>query len=130
MLDFGWAEFIVIALIALVIIGPKDIPRLMYQAGKLFRRLHYMKFALSQQFDSFMEKADANAAKFQDAEEGGVDQQSSDVPSKKSEQDLKMDESNPYFVKGDDESDLDGDLDGNEVCSIEKSEGEKSESKT
>lgn len=34
MLDIGWSEMAVVAVIALVIIGPKDLPRIMRQAGK------------------------------------------------------------------------------------------------
>ncbi|MBN9564605.1 MAG: twin-arginine translocase TatA/TatE family subunit [Alphaproteobacteria bacterium] len=35
MLDIGaWAEFIVIALLALIIIGPKDLPKALFTLGK------------------------------------------------------------------------------------------------
>lgn len=108
MLDFGWAEFIIIALIGLIVVGPKDIPRLMYQAGRLFRRLHYMKFALSQQFDDFMEKAEASAQ--EGADQKGETQNSSNEDNSDEDEHLELDETNPYFVKNDDEADLDGDL--------------------
>ena len=129
MLDFGWAEFIIIALIGLIVVGPKDIPKLMYQAGRLFRRLHYMKFALSQQFDDFMEKAEASAQsqsqdqsqdKNQDQSQVGAqahDRYSADTEVSPQAQDkdgeeehLEMDETNPYFVRNDAEADLDRDV--------------------
>lgn len=58
MFEFGWAEFLVIAAIALFVIGPQDIPNIAYQIGKLFRRLKYMQFALTSQFDDFMKQAE------------------------------------------------------------------------
>lgn len=59
MFDFGWAELLLIAAIALFVIGPKDIPAIAYQIGKVFRRLRYMQYALTGQFDDFMQKAEA-----------------------------------------------------------------------
>jgi Tat protein translocase TatB subunit len=59
MFDFGWAELLIIAAIALFVIGPKDIPAIAYQIGKFFRRIKYMQYALSGQFDDFMTKAEA-----------------------------------------------------------------------
>lgn len=58
MFDFGWAELLVIAAIALFVIGPKDIPNIAYQIGKGFRRLKYLQFALTNQFDDFMKQAE------------------------------------------------------------------------
>lgn len=58
MLDFGWSEFFLIVVLAIVLMGPKDIPDIIYQFGRLVRRLQYMKFALSRQFDAFMEEND------------------------------------------------------------------------
>jgi len=34
MFDFSWSELLVIALVALVVIGPKDLPRVLRAAGK------------------------------------------------------------------------------------------------
>ena len=35
MFDIGWSEMAVIAVVALIVIGPKDLPRLLHTAGKL-----------------------------------------------------------------------------------------------
>lgn len=59
MFDLGWAEFLIIAAVALFVIGPKDIPAIAYQIGKIFRRLKYMQYALGGQFEDFMETAEA-----------------------------------------------------------------------
>ncbi len=34
MFDIGWAELLVIALVAIVVVGPRDLPRLMHKAGQ------------------------------------------------------------------------------------------------
>ncbi|MFA7275691.1 MAG: twin-arginine translocase TatA/TatE family subunit [Pseudobdellovibrionaceae bacterium] len=58
MLDFSWSEFLVVLVVAVVAIGPKQLPELLFGLGRMVRRLQYMKFALSKQFDTFMEEAD------------------------------------------------------------------------
>ncbi len=58
MLDFSWAELFVIIVVALVVIGPKDIPQIMHALGRFVRRLQYVRFAMSQQFDDFMKDHD------------------------------------------------------------------------
>src|SRR5690606_13130327 len=35
MFDIGWSELAVIAVVALIVIGPKDLPRVLYTAGKM-----------------------------------------------------------------------------------------------
>lgn len=58
MLDFSWAELFVIVVVALIVIGPKDIPQIMHTLGRFVRRLQYVRFAMSQQFDDFMKEHD------------------------------------------------------------------------
>ncbi|MAS87759.1 MAG: hypothetical protein CMH30_07285 [Micavibrio sp.] len=58
MFSLGWAELVLIALIALFIIGPKDIPKMMYKLGKIMRRLSYIRYAFTQQFEDFMKEAE------------------------------------------------------------------------
>lgn len=60
MLDFGWSELFLIIILAIVLMGPKDIPEVIHNFGRIVRRLQYMKFALTKQFDDFMEKSDLN----------------------------------------------------------------------
>lgn len=67
MLDFGWSEFFLVIVLAIVLMGPKDIPEIIYQFGRLVRRAQYMKFALSKQFDTFMEQND-----LQELRKGGM----------------------------------------------------------
>ena len=58
MFDVGWSEMLVIVSVAVLVIGPKDIPNIMYQVGRFFRRLQYMRFAMSQQFDEILKAGD------------------------------------------------------------------------
>lgn len=58
MFDVGWSEMLVIGVIAVLVIGPKDIPKIMYQVGRFARRLQYMRFAMSQQFDEVLRAGD------------------------------------------------------------------------
>ena len=58
MLDFGWTELLVIMGLAILVIGPNEIPGLMRGLGNLMRRISYIKYAFTQQFDDFMREAD------------------------------------------------------------------------
>ena len=57
MLDFGFPELLVIVAVAVIVIGPQEIPAVMVAIGRLVRRLNYMRFAVSRQFDEFMNDA-------------------------------------------------------------------------
>lgn len=59
MLNIGWGELLVIAVIVLFAFGPEDIPKIMYNIGRVVRRFRYMRYALSSQFEDFMEKAES-----------------------------------------------------------------------
>lgn len=58
MLGFSWAEIMLTAAVALVVIGPKDIPKVMFEIGRVVRRLRYVQFALSRQFEDFLREHD------------------------------------------------------------------------
>jgi sec-independent protein translocase protein TatB len=52
LLDFGWSELMLIALVALVVIGPKDLPRALRVAGYWVRKAR----TLSREFQSSVEQ--------------------------------------------------------------------------
>lgn len=54
MLDFSWSELLVVLIVAILAIGPKQIPDILYHLGRFTRRLQYMRYALTRQFDDFM----------------------------------------------------------------------------
>lgn len=58
MLDFGWAELLIIIAVAIFVIGPKDIPNIMLGLGRVMRRIQYVRFAMTRQFDELMQGAD------------------------------------------------------------------------
>lgn len=58
MLDFSWSELLIVLLVAILAIGPKQIPDVLYGLGRIVRRMQYMRFALTRQFDDFMEQSD------------------------------------------------------------------------
>ncbi len=58
MLDFSWSEFLVVIVVAVLAVGPKQLPEVLHGLGRLVRRLQYMKYAMSRQFDDFMEQSD------------------------------------------------------------------------
>lgn len=54
----SWAELLVIVIVALFVFGPQDIPKIMYTLGRVVRRLQYVRFALSKQFEDFLVEND------------------------------------------------------------------------
>lgn len=54
MLDFSWSELLVVLIVAILAIGPKQIPDILYHFGRIARRLQYMRYAVTRQFDDFM----------------------------------------------------------------------------
>ena len=58
MLDFGFPELLMIMAVAVLVIGPKEIPVVMRTLGRIVRRLQYVRYAFSKQFDEFMEEED------------------------------------------------------------------------
>ena len=58
MLDLSWSELLIVLLVAILAIGPKQIPDVLYALGRIVRRLQYMRFALTKQFDDFMLQSD------------------------------------------------------------------------
>lgn len=58
MLDFGFPELLVIVALAVLVVGPKEIPKIMVALGRVVRRLQYVRFAVTQQFEDFMREND------------------------------------------------------------------------
>ncbi|MCB1682759.1 MAG: hypothetical protein KDI61_13190 [Alphaproteobacteria bacterium] len=58
MLDVGWQELLLIAALAVLLVGPEELPKVMVFFGRIARRLHYVKYALTQQFEDLMREAD------------------------------------------------------------------------
>lgn len=65
MLDFSWSELLVVMIVTILAVGPKQLPEVLYGLGRILRRLQYMKYAFSKQFEDFMDQADLRDVKNQ-----------------------------------------------------------------
>lgn len=54
MFGISWSEMLVILAVALVVIGPKDLPRLLYSVGKLFRNVRRFTDDIQRSIDGIM----------------------------------------------------------------------------
>lgn len=58
MLDIGWSELLVIAIVLIVVVGPKDLPPMIRAFGKMMAGLRRMGGEFRSQFDEAMRDAD------------------------------------------------------------------------
>jgi sec-independent protein translocase protein TatB len=63
MLDIGWSEMAVIALIALVVIGPKDLPKVMRSASQWVRKARGLAREFQSGVDDMIREADMEDAR-------------------------------------------------------------------
>jgi sec-independent protein translocase protein TatB len=50
----GWLEFLVIVAVAVLVIGPKDLPHALYSAGKFIRKIRRLTAEFQKSVDSVM----------------------------------------------------------------------------
>jgi sec-independent protein translocase protein TatB len=58
MFDIGWSELLVIAVVAIIVVGPKDLPRMMRTFGSYAGKLRRMAADFQRQFDEAMREAE------------------------------------------------------------------------
>ena len=58
MFDIGWSELLVIAVVAIIVVGPKDLPRLMRTFGQYAGKLRRMAADFQNQFEEAMREAE------------------------------------------------------------------------
>jgi sec-independent protein translocase protein TatB len=58
MFDFAWSELMVIGAVALVVIGPKDLPKALKTAGMLVRRARSMAREFQNSIDDMIREAE------------------------------------------------------------------------
>jgi sec-independent protein translocase protein TatB len=63
MLDIGWSEMAVIALVALVVIGPKDLPKAMKTAAFWVRKARSLASEFHSGIDQFVREAELEEAR-------------------------------------------------------------------
>ncbi len=57
MFDIGWTELLVLAVIAILIVGPKDLPRMLYNLGQNLGKLRRTADDFRRQFNESMREA-------------------------------------------------------------------------
>lgn len=63
MFDIGWSELVVIAIVALVVIGPKDLPQALRIAGQWMAKARLMALEFQSHIDEMMREADVEDMK-------------------------------------------------------------------
>lgn len=58
MFDIGWSELLVIAVVAIIVVGPKDLPRMMRTFGSYAGKLRRMAGDFQRQFEDAMREAE------------------------------------------------------------------------
>jgi len=68
MFDIGWSELAVIAVVALVAIGPKELPRVLYQMGKWVRYARHLSGEFQRHVDHMMHEVELDELRKQQQE--------------------------------------------------------------
>ena len=58
MFDIGWSELLVIAVVLVVVVGPKDLPRMLRTFGRTTKQLRSMAGDFRRQFDDALREAE------------------------------------------------------------------------
>ena len=58
MLDVGWTEILVIAIVLIIVVGPKDLPQMLRTFGNMVAKARGMASDFRQQFDEALREAD------------------------------------------------------------------------
>ncbi len=61
MFDIGWSEILVIAAVAIVVVGPKDLPRMLRTFGKTMGQVRRTANDFKRQFDEALREAEREA---------------------------------------------------------------------
>lgn len=63
MFDIAWSEFLVVAVVALVVVGPRDLPPLLRTLGKMVASLRRMAGEFQNQFNDALREAELDEFK-------------------------------------------------------------------
>jgi sec-independent protein translocase protein TatB len=61
MFDIGWTEIVVIAVVAILVVGPKDLPRMLRGFGQTLGQLRRTANEFKRQFDDALREAEREA---------------------------------------------------------------------
>lgn len=60
MFDIGWTEILIIAVVAIIVVGPKDLPRMLRTLGRYAGQLRRTAGEFRSQFDDVMRESELN----------------------------------------------------------------------
>lgn len=63
MFDLGWTEMLVIAIVLIVVVGPKDLPRMLRSFGRTTAKMRVMAGDFRKQFDEALKEAELDDVK-------------------------------------------------------------------
>ena len=63
MFDLGWQELLVIGTVALIVVGPKDLPKLFNKVGKVFGKIKHISREFYDQINEAAEMEEINTLK-------------------------------------------------------------------
>lgn len=63
MFDIGWPELLIVAIVLVVVVGPKDLPRMLRTFGKTTSKLRSMATDFRRQFDDALKEAELDDVK-------------------------------------------------------------------
>ena len=75
MFGIGLPEFLIILVVAVVVIGPKDLPRALYAAGKLLRKFRLLTADIQKSIDAIMHEGELDDIVEQANKPGGENMQ-------------------------------------------------------
>lgn len=58
MLDIGWTELLIIAMVAIIVVGPKDLPRMLRSLGRTAGQLRRTANEFREQFDDALRESE------------------------------------------------------------------------
>ncbi len=65
MFEIGWTEMLVIAVVMIVVVGPKDLPSMLRTFGKTTAKLRAMARDFQKQFNQALKEAELDDARSQ-----------------------------------------------------------------
>jgi sec-independent protein translocase protein TatB len=74
MFDIGWSEILVIAVVAILVVGPRDLPRMLRTIGQVVSKMRKMAGEFQTQFNDALKEADLDDIK------KGIDSARSAIP--------------------------------------------------
>ena len=63
MLDIGWPELLVVAIVMIIVVGPKDLPKMLRTFGRTTNKLRSMAGDFRRQFDDALKEAELDDLK-------------------------------------------------------------------